>query len=38
MNVDLVHKPGRDDVVLDALSREEEYKAMFLIQVLLLIY
>ena len=27
MNVDLIHKPGKDNVVPDALSRKDEYKS-----------
>ena len=28
-NVDLIHKPGRDNVVLDALSRRQELRIIF---------
>ena len=38
MNVDLIHKPGRDNVVLDALSRREEFHAMSTTQTLRLMY
>ena len=38
MNVDLIHKPGRDNVVPDALSRKEEFHAMSTTQVLRLMY
>lgn len=38
MNVDLIHKPGRDNVVPDALSRKEELHAMSTTQVLRLMY
>ena len=38
MNVDLIHKPGRDNVVPDALSRREEFQAMSTTQVLRLMY
>ena len=38
MNVDLIHKPGSDNVVSDALSRREEFQAMSTIQALRLIY
>jgi hypothetical protein len=36
--VDLIHKPGCDDVVPDALSRQEELQAMSKTQVLRLMY
>ena len=38
MNVDLIHKPGRDNVVPDALSRQEEFHAMSTTQALPLMY
>jgi hypothetical protein len=38
MNVDLIHKLGRNNVVLDVLSRREELQAMSTFQVLRLIY
>ena len=38
MNVDLIHKPGRDNVVPDALSRREEFQDMSTTQVLRLMY
>ena len=38
MNVDLIHKPRRDNVVLNALSRQEELQAMSTTQVLRLMY
>ena len=34
MNVDLIHKPGRDNVVPDALSRREEFHTMSTTQAL----
>ena len=38
MNVDLIHKPGRDNVVPNALSRREEFHTMSTIQALRLMY
>jgi hypothetical protein len=38
MNVDLIHKPGRDNVVPDVLSRKEEFHTMSTTQVLRLMY
>ena len=38
MNVDLIHKSGRDNVVLDALSKREELHAISTTQALRLIY
>ena len=38
MNVDLIHNPGRDNVVSDALSRREEFHAMSTTQALQLMY
>ena len=38
MNVDLIYKPGCDNVVLDALNRREEFHAMSTIQALRLMY
>ena len=38
MNVDLIHKPGRDNVVPDALSRKEDFHAMSTTQALRLMY
>ena len=38
MNVDLIHKPGRDNVVPDALSRQEEFHTMSTTQALRLMY
>ena len=38
MNVDLIHKLGRDNVVSDALSRQEEFHAMSTTQALRLMY
>ena len=38
MNVDLIHKLGRDNVVPDALSRREEFHAMSTTQTLQLMY
>ena len=34
MNMDLIHKPGRDNVVPNALNRREEFHAMSMIQAL----
>jgi hypothetical protein len=34
MKVDLIHKPGRDNVELDALSKRDEFQAMNTIQIL----
>ena len=36
MNVDLIHKPGKDNIVPDALSRKDEYKSVT--QLLRMIY
>ena len=38
MNVDLIHKLGRDKVVPDVLSRREEFHAMSSTQALHLMY
>ena len=38
MNVDLMHKPSCDNMVLDALSRQEEFHGMNMIQALWLMY
>ena len=38
MNVDLIHTLGYDNVVLDALSRREEFHAMSTTQALWLMY
>ena len=38
MNVDLIHKPDHDNMVLDALSRQEEFHAMNTPQALRLMY
>ena len=38
MNVDFIHKPGRDNVVPDALSRQEEFQDMSTTQVLRVMY
>lgn len=38
MNVDLIYKLGRNNVVLDVLSRQEELQAMSTFQVLRLMY
>ena len=38
MNIDLIHKPGRDNEMPDALSRKEEFHAMSTTQALRLIY
>ena len=38
MKVDLIHKPGRDNVVPNALSRREEFHAMSTTQALRLMY
>ena len=38
MNVDLIHKPGCDNVVPDVLSRWEEFHAMSMTQALRLMY
>ena len=38
MNVDLIHKPDRDNVVSDALSAWEEYQATSMTQTLWLFF
>ena len=38
MNVDLIHKPGHDNVMPDVLSRREEFHIMNTIQALQLMY
>jgi hypothetical protein len=38
VNMDLIHKPGHVNIVLDVLSRQEELQAMSTIQVLRLMY
>ena len=38
MNVDLIHKPGCNNVVPDALSRQKEFHAMSTTQALRLMY
>ena len=38
MNVDLIHKPDRDELVPDALNRKEEFHIISTTQVLRLIY
>ena len=38
MKVDLIHKPDRANVVLDALTTQEEFRAMRTIQTLWLIF
>ena len=38
MNVDLIHKPSRDNMVPDVQSRREEFQTMNTIQTLHLIY
>ena len=38
MNVDFIHKLGRDNVVPDVLSRQEEFHAMSTTQALRLMY
>ena len=38
MKMDLIHKPDRGNVVPDALSRHEEFKAIRTIQTLWLIF
>ena len=38
MNVDLIHKPSRDNMVPDELSRREEFHAMSTTQALRLMY
>jgi len=38
MKVDLIHKPDRENVVPDALGRQEEFQAMRTIQTLWLMY
>jgi hypothetical protein len=38
MNVKLIHKPGRANVVLDALNRLEEFQVMITSQSLWLMY
>lgn len=38
MNVELIHKPGREKVVPDALSRQDELQALNMTQTLWLVY
>jgi hypothetical protein len=38
MNVELIHKPGRDNVVPDALNRRKEFQEMSTSQSLWLMY
>ena len=38
MNVILIHNPCRNNMVLDVLSRQEEFQAMSTIQIFWLVY